>query len=109
MNARRPGRWQAPRQSASPELPEIIIIRRQDSGGFSRIIRREAGLVRLHGAVEIIELRVLAEASRIDFGGVGIGLRADDLGALGAFRPDRQRFLLARGAHALESALQRRA
>ena len=58
----------------------------------------ERRLVGLHRAVEIVEFGILAEARGIGLRGLGIGLGADDLRALGALGADRARFLLARAS-----------
>src|SRR3546814_3044054 len=70
---------------------------------------RECLTVTLHGPVEIIKIRILAETLGIDAGGVGIGFGTDDLRLFRALGTDCQGFLLAGRTHALKCTLQRRA
>src|SRR5207302_8796557 len=86
--------------------------RRQNDGGRRHLIlpvADERRLVALHRAVKIVELRVFAEACSVDLGRVGVGLRADDLRLLAALGEYRTGLLLARGPHAVEGGVQRRA
>src|SRR5437868_15285363 len=90
---------------ASSEFPQIVVLRRQNDGGGGGAllaIADEAQLVRFHGPVEIVEVRVLAITVGVDPGGFGVGFGADDLGALGALGEDRLRLLLTRAAHTVE-------
>ena len=73
----------------APELPQIFVVRRQDhddapGASIPSVPKRDP--VGLHRPVEIVEVRILAEALGIDAGGLGIGIGADDLRLLGALR-----------------------
>src|SRR6185295_2522550 len=96
---------------ASSEFPQIVILWRQNDVGGRRLllaVADERRLIALHRAVEIVELRILAEARGVGFRRIRIGLGANDLRLLRALRADRARLLLARGAHAIVGGLQRR-
>src|SRR4051812_39374630 len=86
---------------ASSEFLQIVVLRRQDDGcpcDFVLPVADECNLVALHRAVEIVEIRVLAEARGISARGIGIGLGADDRRLLCSLGADRAGFLQARGA-----------
>ena len=96
-----------------PELPQILVVRRQDDAGpaartVGSAVAEEARFVGLHRPVEVVEVRILAERLGVGRGGLGVGLGADDLGLLQALRLDRARLLLAGGAHPLIGRVERR-
>src|SRR3546814_5266648 len=72
-------------------------------------VAQESLAIALHGAIEIIEIGVLAIAGGIDARRLAVGVAADDLRFLVALGADRRRLLLPRGAHAVVRRLQRRA
>ena len=60
---------------ASLELAQILIVRRQQNAARGFVVRvRKSRIIALHGAVEIVEFRVLAKCVGIDFRGFGVGL-----------------------------------
>src|SRR3546814_10253979 len=96
-------------KSTPLKLFQEIIVAGEDHGGRPLPIRGERIAIGLHGAIKIVELRILAEAVRIDAGGVGVRFGADDLRLLGPLGPDGERLLLPRRPHRSEehtSALQ---
>src|SRR3546814_10388664 len=75
------------------ECVQIGIVRRQNNRCSPLCLWRECLTVTLHGPVEIIKIRILAETLGIDAGGVGIGFGTDALRLFRALGTDCQGFL----------------
>src|SRR5262245_27980637 len=82
----------------SLELPQVIVARRKQDGGRALAVGKSI-VVALHGPIEIVECRVLAEACSIGFRRVRLGLSADDLRLLRTLRTDCGGLLIACGLH----------
>src|SRR3546814_16891942 len=91
------------RPSVAHEPLQIFIVRRQDDRRLPLVaVAQESLAIALHGAIEIIEIGVLAIAGGIDARRLAVGVAADDLRFLVALGADRRRLLLPRGALAVE-------
>src|SRR5688572_13335198 len=91
--------------AAAGKFLQEVVIGREDYGRWGNgilLIPDERRPIRLHRAIEAVELRVLAKALGIDPCGLGVGLGANDLGPLGALGADRACLLLAVGLHPFE-------
>src|SRR5204863_3200857 len=90
--------------AGAPELPQIVVVGRQDDARsparvFRRAGRQEGDLVGLHGPPEIVELRILVEGAGIGRGGLRIRFGANDLRLALALGADVAGLLLPRRAH----------
>src|SRR3546814_19186333 len=95
MNGAWTPRSSAGRPSITPSIAheplQIRIVGRQDDRRLATIVLGQERLaIALHGAIEIIEIGVLAIAGGIDARCLAVGVAADDLRFLVALGPDRR-------------------
>src|SRR3546814_16497573 len=114
MNGAWTPRSSAGRPAITPSIAheplQLRIVGRQDDRRLATIVLGQERLaVALHGAIEIIEIGVLAIAGGIDARCLAVGVAADDLRFLVALVADRRRLILGRGPPAVRCSLQRRA
>src|SRR3546814_17964047 len=91
-----------PRYTLTDTLFPYTTLFRSERRLATIVLGQERLAIALHGAIEIIEIGVLAIAGGIDARCLAVGVAADDLRFLVALGADRRRLLLARGAHAVK-------